>query len=645
MSDTVSPNSTQADSRAVGAQPKHSGQPGPSREANGLAIDWLLIRRFLNYLKPYRSQVILGTAAVPLTILLSVAFPWLIMHIIDSQVVTGDIAGLYWWSGLLVLVLIGNYLADALFNYFLQKTALHALRDMRADMFARVLAFPRRYFDKTPIGVTLTRLTSDLEAVNESFAQGLLSMVRDVLTTLALLIFLFVINWKLALMVLLVGPPTYLLTEHLRRRLRDSYSSGRVVLSQGTGYLQECLNGIKTVQLYSAEEEVQGRYGSYTQGFFRAQSRSNFYDAALFAIIEGITTIAMALIIWFGARELLAATITYGVLIGFTQTLDRIFVPIRDFTSQVAAIQRALAAFGHIEEIFEQPLQEQVQEQVQEQMLKSPLAKTPLASNRSDNARADSAIASAIGGRAHSFQSLVFDDVSFRYGDDGPWVLDGVSFQLHKGEKIALVGSTGSGKSTILRLLTKTYDNYQGSILLNGQELKDIPLAEVSQLCSMMQQEVFLFNQSIAFNIGLEREGISYADIVAAARYVYADGFIERLPEQYDFQLQGNGSNLSAGQCQLVAFARAIASGSELVLLDEATASVDSVTEQLIQKAIDHVFMDKTVIAIAHRLSTIEHSDQILVLDRGRIIERGSHAELVQLQGFYANLLKELPDN
>ncbi|NHN36639.1 ABC transporter ATP-binding protein [Pseudomaricurvus alcaniphilus] len=611
-------------SAAPDSNPGSSSPHSPPAKAAKTAFDWNLISRFLGYLKRYRRQVIIGTAAVPLSILCSVLFPWLIMHIIDTQVMMGEFSGLYWWSALLLLVLLGNYAADALFNYFLQTSALHALRDMRADMFARILAFPRRYFDTTPIGVSLTRLTSDLEAINESFAQGLLGMVRDVLTTLALLVFLFVINWKLALMVLVLGPPTYLVTELLRRRLRESYASGRVVLSQGTGYLQECLNGIKTVQLYSAEEQVQRKYGSYTLGFFQAQSRSNFYDAALFAIIEGLTTIAMALVIWYGAKEILVASISYGVLIGFTQTLDRIFVPIRDFTSQIASIQRALAAFGHIEEIFEQPLQEE----------------PPVDRQRSATA-ADGALTRAPARR--QFQSLVFDRVSFRYSENGPLVLDEVSFELRKGDKIALVGSTGSGKSTILRLLTKTYDNYQGSIRLNGQELRDIGVEEASRLFSLMQQEVFLFNRSIEFNISLGREGIHRAQVLEAARYVYADGFIERLPGQYDFVLQGNGGNLSAGQCQLIAFARAIASGSEVVLLDEATSSVDSVTERLIQKAIDHVFMDKTVIAIAHRLSTIEHSDQILVLDKGRIIERGSHSELVAMQGFYANLLQELP--
>ena len=613
------------------ARPGADPQPA-SNDSNTATFDWQLIRRFLGYLRPYRQQVIIGAAAVPFSIVFSVLFPWLIMHVIDTRIVTGEIDGIYWWCGLLLLVLLGNYLADALFNYFLQKSALRALTDMRADMFARVLAFPRRYFDKTPIGVTLTRLTSDLEAVNESFAQGLLGMIRDVLTTLALLVFLTLINWKLALMVLVMGPPTYLITELLRRRLRESYANGRVVLSQGTGFLQECLNGIKTVQLYSAEEQVQRKYEGYTGGFFEAQSRSNFYDAALFAIIEGITTIAMALIIWFGAREILAASISYGVLIGFTQTLDRIFVPIRDFTSQIASIQRALAAFGHIEEIFEQPLQDEINPSVQGSTTVNGLT----AADRELNAGAGAPLLG-------EFHSLVFDNVSFRYNAGGPLVLDGVSFELHKGDKIALVGSTGSGKSTILRLLTKTYDNYEGSIRFNGLELHDLRVAQVSRMFSLMQQEVYLFNKSVEFNIGLGREGVSRTQVLDAARYVYADSFIERLPQQYDFELRENGGNLSAGQGQLIALARAIAPGSEVVLLDEATSSVDSVTERLIQKAIDHVFTDKTVIAIAHRLSTIQHSDQILVLDKGRIIERGSHAELIQMQGLYANLLEELP--
>ncbi len=580
--------------------------------SNKQRFDWHLISNFLEFLKPYRKEVTWGVIAVPVSMVSSVLFPWLIMHIVDTAISSGDYASLYGWVGLLFGVLVVNYLSDASFNFFLQNAALRALRDMRTVMFQRVLRFSRDYFDTRPVGVTLTRLTSDLEAVSESFAQGLLGMVRDVLTTLALLIFLFVINWQLALVVLVLAPPTYFVTEYLRKRLRVAYANGRKVLAEGTGYLQEGLNGMKTVQLYSAEDAVQSRYEGFTEGFYNAQSRSNLLDATLFAIIEGLTTVAMALIIWVGAGQILEATITFGVLIGFTQTLDRIFVPIRDFTSQIASIQRALAAFANIEEIFNQPLQ------------------YPMQGEKAKHSQLS------------SFESLEFDHVSFSYTANGPQVLKDVSFTLNKGQQIALVGATGSGKSTILRLLTKTYENYSGSIRLNGVELRDISLPDLSHIFALMQQDVYLFTGSVGFNIGLERPGVDQQAIADAARYVYADGFIEQLPGQYDFTIENNGGNLSAGQGQLIAFARAMAAGCDVVLLDEATASVDSKTEKLIQRAIDHVFSEKTVIAIAHRLSTIKHSDQILVLDGGQIIEQGTHNELLAFKGRYAQLLSDM---
>jgi ATP-binding cassette subfamily B multidrug efflux pump len=578
---------------------------------------WSVVRRFVGHFRPYKKQVVLGLCLIPVSVALSIAFPWLIMKIIDEQLVPGESEGLMLACLVLAVVLVGNYIADALFNYSLQSAAQFAIGDIRAEMFARVMHFPRRYFDKTPMGVTLTRLTSDLEAISESFTQGLLSMVRDVLVTAALLIFLMFISWKLTLVLILVGPLIYYITAVLRRLLRDAYLKSRIVLSQGTGYLQECLSGIKTVQLYNAEDDVLLRYASYTRGFYRSQSKSNLYDSALYSIIEGITTISMGLIIWYGSKEILAASITLGVLVGFINTLDKIFVPIRDFTSQMASIQRAFAAFDHIEEIYQQHTERD---------------------DHTNNQQLSDSIRSTL----QSFQSLEFEDVNFRYNPEGPYVLRGVSFCLNKGDKIALVGSTGSGKSTILRLLTKTYDNYEGSIRLNGIELSDIPFSVTGKFFSLMQQEVFLFNETIAFNIGLARATADRQTIVAAAKYVYADKFIERLPGQYDFQLTGNGSNLSAGQAQLIAFARSIADGSEVVMLDEATSSVDSVTEQLIQRAIDHVFQEKTVIAIAHRLSTIQHSDEILVLDGGVIVERGTHHTLMSQAGFYANLVVEL---
>ncbi len=605
------PNHVHREKTAPSAESAPTQAPSGNTPAH---FDWPLIKRFISFLKPHKKDVILGIAFIPFSVVFSVLYPWLIMKTIDEQLIPGELDGLWFWVIGLLAVLVANYISDAVYNYSLQKAAQKAILDLRTVMFNRVLHFPRHYFDKTPMGVTLTRLTSDLEAINESFAQGFLNMVRDLLITVALLIFLATISWRLTLVLMLIGPLIYYITEKLRGLMREAFVKSRQVLSDGTGYLQECLTGIKTVQLYRAEEEVQRKYQQYTRSFHHAQTKSNLYDSALYSIIEGVTTVSLGLIIWYGSGEILTATISVGVLVGFINTLDKIFVPIRDFTSQLASIQRALAALQHIEEVFQHPLEEDTL--------------TSLVETRSE-------------GYFDQFESLIFDDVYFSYSEDGPQVLKGISFTLNKGEKIALVGKTGSGKSTILRLLTKTYDNYQGSITLNGVELSTIPKPIVRNFFSLMQQEVFLFNQTIAFNIGLGRHDITDKDIVDAANYVYANEFIDQLPDAYEFQCRNNGSNLSVGQAQLIAFARAIAGGSEVIMLDEATSSVDSVTEQLIQRAIDHVFMEKTVIAIAHRLSTIQHSDLILVLTDGVIQERGTHQTLVAAGGIYANLVEE----
>jgi ATP-binding cassette subfamily B protein len=578
--------------------------------------DRYLLTRFGNYLKPYKNSVLLAALIMPVSIAGNILFPWLIIRIIDKNLVVGDYQGLINMGGWLLVILMCNYMSDAIYMYSLQKAGQAAITDMRRDMFQRVLYFPRKYFDRTPMGVTLTRLTSDLEAIGESFTMGAFNIIKDSLVTLALLIFLCSINWRLTLVLLLVAPMIYFVTSFLRVRLRKVFNDARVILSQSTGFLQECLTGIKTVQLYTAEQEVEQDYQQYTRKFYESQSRSNIYDAVLFSIIEGITYITMGLMIWYGAGEILAGTVSIGILIGFLNTLDKVFVPIRDFSSQIAPIQRAMAAFEHIDEIYRQPLEE---EEI---------------TGRIENPRVVKQLA--------EFRRLEFINVRFRYKEEGPWVLQGISFTLQKGEQIAFVGSTGAGKTTILKLLTRTYDNYEGSIRINGIELADIPKSVLGRIFSLMQQDVFLFEESLKMNISLGKDSVSDAAVIAAARFVYAHEFIKRLPGKYDFKVRDNGANLSSGQAQLISFARAVASNTEIIMLDEATSSVDSVTEHLIKKAIDRIFHEKTVIAIAHRLSTIQHSDQILVLEQGRIVEQGNHGQLLEHKGIYANLLDEL---
>ena len=514
----------------------------------------------------------------------------------------------------LVVVLVASYVVDTTYSYNLRKTGQYTITDMRSVLFARVLKLPRSYFDNTPIGVTLSRLTSDLETIGETFVQSVVGLVKDSINTIALLVMMFFIDWQLTLIVLVIMPPVMYLTVYVRNRLRALYKVTRSTLARGIGFLQEVLFGMKTVQMYRAEEQVEKRYQGYTDEFLRAQKKINKYDAILFSFISGITSVTIAIMIWYGSEQVIEGALTLGVLIAFINTLEKVFVPIRDFTSQIASIQSSFAAFDHIEELFVERTEEE--------------GRNLLPSNKVEK-------------QLEQFVSLEFKNVSFRYKDDSPYVLKNVSFVLQKGHQIALVGSTGSGKSTILRLISKTYQDYQGSILLNSIELSQISSEDSAHLFSMMMQDVHLFEESIQFNIALGKAHLSRTDVEQAARYVYADKFIEQLPQGYDFHLEKNGSNLSVGQTQLISFARAVAQGGQLMMLDEATSSVDSITEDFIQKAMQRLFKEKTVIAIAHRLSTVRHSDTILVLDKGQVVEQGNHQQLVIQNGVYAGLLKE----
>lgn len=577
-------------------------------------VDIQYLKHFLQFAKKYKRTAIIGIAMLPLTIITSLLFPWLIIQVIDVQLSHGNIDGLLEYVFYLVVVLIVSYVVDTTYSYSLRKTGQLTITDMRSVLFERVLKLPRSYFDNTPIGVTLSRLTSDLETIGETFIQSVVGLVKDTLNTIALIGMMFFIDWKLTLIVLVVMPPVMYLTAFVRNKLRQMHLITRSSLARGIGFLQEALLGMKTVQLYRAEEAVETRFKGYTDEFLRAQKKINKYDAILFSVISGVTSITIALMIWFGSEQVLQGTLTLGVLIAFINTLEKVFVPIRDFTSQIASIQSSFAAFDHIEELFVEPTEEQGRKLLPSNQVKEPLGE---------------------------FVSLEFKNVSFRYKPDAPYVLKDVSFVLEKGHQIALVGSTGSGKSTIMRLISKTYQNYEGSILLNGIELSEISMEDSAHLFSLMMQDVHLFEESVHFNIALGKEHVSREQVEQAARYVYADQFVQQLPDGYDFHLDKNGSNLSVGQTQLLSFARAVAQGGQVMMLDEATSSVDSITEDLIQKAMQKLFKEKSVIAIAHRLSTVRHSDMILVLEKGEIVERGNHRQLVDYNGVYAGLLNE----
>lgn len=574
--------------------------------------DWQILGNFWHFAAKYKTLIIVGLSSMPFSVAANLLFPWLMIKIIDEQLTTGQLDQLPLMLIFMTAVLVMNYISDAVYSYALRLVGQRTLFDIRQSLIARIIKLPRSYFDKTPTGITLSRLTSDLESIGDSFVLGVLGIVKDSINTIGLLIFLYVINWQLATVILVLFPPILMITQYVRNKLRTLYQITRSSLARSTGYLQECIRGITTVQLYAAEHEVEEKYTQLTEEFLHAQVKANGWDAALYSVIAGITTIAMALIIWSGSNLVLSSAVSLGVVIAFINTLEKIFVPVRDFTGQITAIQRSFAAFEHLDELFNEPLEETDQDLYQDD---------------------------DIGNQLDAFQSIEFKDVSFRYKSSDPYVLKNVSFILAQGQQLALVGSTGSGKSTVMRLLTKTYEGYEGNVLINGLELSRIPKQKLDTLFSMMQQDVFIFDQDVSFNIGLTK--VDQDAIIDAAKYVYAHDFIESLPQGYKTHLQSGGDQLSAGQKQLISFARAMTSKAQLLLLDEATSSIDSVTESLIQKALERVFKERTVIAIAHRLSTIRESDQILVLEAGEIVERGSHDALVAAHGVYANLLQE----
>ena len=571
--------------------------------------DWQLIKKFGRYFVPHKRWLIISLSSIPLSTAAGLVFLWLVERIIDDYIVPGDISGLKINAILLGGVLVLNLLLDGTYSYTFSKAGGLAIVDLRNELFGKTLRFPMSYYDKNPLGVTLSRLTSDMEAISESFATGILGLLSESIKTIALISYLFFLNWRLTLVLLLVAPLIIITMKYLRRKMRAAYNDSRSFLAKSAAYLQESLNGMKTIQLYNAEEEAWEKYNQLNKDYCDAQNRSNVYDSAMFSIVEGITSIATALVIWYGAIQIWDFGYTMGLLVVFVTTLGRLFIPVRQFAQQISTIQRALSALEHISHLFHQETEE------------------PNYSNTPTEPK------------AMPLEEIAFENVSFRYSPDSPDVLNNISFRMKKGDRIALVGTTGSGKSTIIKLLTKSYTGYRGSIKINGRELREIPLSTIRRTISLMQQDQFLFSDTIGFNISLGREGISDRDVKNAASFVYADQFIRQLPGQYDFIIQDNGDNLSKGQAQLISFARAICGDSELIILDEATSAVDSLTEQLIQKAIENIFSARTVIAVAHRLSTIKHSNSILVLENGSIIEQGTHDQLIRKGGKYAHLV------
>ena len=586
-------------------------------EQLGKIYDARTARRLITYLAPYRK---LTLAAVALTIsmsLVSQVGPLLTKLAIDDYIaptVAGNLSAERAMEGLVTLVLAYLVsLAAALGLGYFQTLFLNVIGqrvmfDLRQQIFARLQSIELSYYDRNPVGRLMTRLTSDVDSLNELFTSGLVEVLGDLVLVVAALGMMFYFNWRLALVSLVVVPLLVAATAWFRRGAREGFRQVRTRIARLNAFTQEHLSGAQVVQLFSREARTFREFSAINEAHKQAHLDTIFYYAVFYPLVNLISAIGLAAIVWYGGGQVIQQAMTVGTLVAFLQYTQRLWMPIQDISDKYNLFQAAVVASERIFRLLDHPVE-----------IASPAhPAVPPGGPR-------------VQGR------IEFRHVWFAYqGED--WVLRDVSLTVEPGQSIALVGHTGSGKTTIANLLMRFYDIQRGEILLDGVEIRQWDLRQLRENFAVVLQDVFLFSGDIAANIRLGNEEISDDRIAWAAREVRADRFIEALPDRYQTRVQERGAGFSVGQKQLISFARALAFDPRILVLDEATSSIDTETEQLIQQAIDRVLANRTSIIIAHRLSTIQRVDQILVLHKGEIRERGTHQQLLALQGFYHKL-------
>ena len=580
----------------------HDGQ---REEALGKTYDVALLRRLWRYIRPYRGQFILAVVCLPLTSAFLLAQPYILKLAVDNYIAHNDAAGLTRAGLLFVAALMGEFIFFYLQYQATMTVAQHSLSDLRVELFTHLQELPASFFDRNPVGRLVTRLTTDVDAINEAFTAGTLTIFMDVLTLVGIIVIMLTINVKLTFVTLALLPPLLVAMNFFRVRSRDTYRVIRERLARINAFLQETLSGIAVVQLFAQEKKLFAEFDERNREFRDANHLSNIYEATLFSLVEAVGSISIALMLWYGAVQIGTGAVALGTLVAFIEYLQKFFVPIREFGTKYTTMQSAMTA---VERVF--------------QLLDTPVTITSPSQPREPE---------------RVLGHIVFDHVWFAYkGED--WVLRDVSFALEPGQKIALVGATGAGKSTISKLLNRFADVQHGRILIDGVDVRDWDLKALRRQIGIVLQDVFLFAGDVATNITLGRDDITQADLERAASYVNAHRFIDQLPRRYQEPIRERGSNLSGGQRQLLSFARALAYNPAILVLDEATSSVDPETELWIQDAMTKLMAGRTTIVIAHRFSTIQNADRIIVLHKGQVREIGTHQELIDQRGIYWRL-------
>ncbi|MDG1572234.1 ABC transporter ATP-binding protein [Robiginitalea sp. M366] len=576
------------------------------KENSGKAFDLFLFRRVMAHTRPYRITFYGTALAAILLTVFAVLTPVILRETIDKAITLKDEAYLLDLSLAMLGVLIGQVVCQLLFTYYANWLGESVIRDLRTNLFRRMIGFRMQYYNKSSIGVLVTRAVADLQRIGEIFSQGFFTIVADLLKMLAASAIMLIWNWRLALIVFAILPLILYATRVFQQKMKVAFTEVRAQVAQLNSFVQERLTGMKIVQLFTREATESRKFRDINEKHQNAWLKTVWYNSFFFPIAEIVTSIAIGLVVWYGGLQDITSlgTDNKGVIFGFILLIEMLFRPLRQIADKFNTLQMGMVAAGRVFRILD------------------------------TESRIEDAGSLEV---PHMNGAIAFRDVHFSYTPEEE-VLHGISFAVEPGQKIAIVGATGAGKSTIINLLNRFYDIDSGQILLDQTDIREYRLASLRRNIAVVLQDVFLFADTIAANITLHDPEIRQEDIEAAARAIGVHEFISSLPGGYQYNVKERGTMLSSGQRQLIAFLRAYMRNPSILVLDEATSSVDTYTEQLIQEATEKVTEGRTSIIIAHRLATVKKVNTILVMDKGHIVETGSHQELLRKKGYYHKL-------